>query len=268
VFYEKLYEYIQTDPWLNNEIARIREHYDNWTTNGKIDHDPIQGMEIHGWNLIHSTVINLQGEHKHTQVFDLIDTFVKENFELPEDILNDLLFVQRKFLINYEECNSYPINIELKNDIIGYVQGDLLDNKSVYEFDFPENKSMSLQQFCEQIFFARRRNFGKSWITKLNDTDYIENVVKRETKDGTVYDKYYSIKDDAIYDKASFIYQPKMDMTLKELDEWIMEEMDKLTNNQGVKLNRIIYWRFIERNASSIAKIPNILIIIVSFSFI
>jgi hypothetical protein len=167
IFYEKLYEYIQTDPWLNNEIARIREHYDNWTTNGKIDHDPIQGMEIHGWNLIHSTVINLQGERKHKQVFDLIDTFVKENFELPEDILNDLLFVQRKFLINYEECNSYPLNIELKNDIIGYVQGDELENTVAYEFDFPENKSMSLQQFCEQIFFARRRNFGKSWVTRL-----------------------------------------------------------------------------------------------------
>lgn len=166
-FYEKLYEYIQTDPWLNNEIARIREHYDNWTTNGKIDHDPIQGMEIHGWNLIHSTVINLQGERKHTQVFDLIDRFVTENFELPEDILHDLLFVQRKFLINYEECNSYPLNIELKNDIIGYVQGDALENTVAYEFDFPENKSMSLQQFCEQIFFARRRNFGKSWITRL-----------------------------------------------------------------------------------------------------
>ena len=166
-FYEKLYEYIQTDPWLNNEIARIREHYDNWTTNGKIDHEPIQGMEIHGWNLIHSTVINLQGERKHTQVFDLIDKFVTENFELPEDILKDLLFVQRKFLINYEECNSYPLNIELKNDIIGYVQGDALENTVAYEFDFPENKSMSLQQFCEQIFFARRRNFGKSWVTRL-----------------------------------------------------------------------------------------------------
>ena len=166
-FYEGLYEYIQTDPWLSNEIERIREHYHNWTLNGKIDHEPIQDMEIHGWNLIHSTVINLQGEHKHKHVFDLIDNFVKENFELPEDILNDLLLIQRKFLINYDECGSYPLNIELKNDIIGYVQGEPLKNAAVYEFDFPENKSMSLQQFCEQIFFARRRNFGKSWVTKL-----------------------------------------------------------------------------------------------------
>jgi radical SAM superfamily enzyme YgiQ (UPF0313 family) len=166
-FYEGLYEYIQTDPWLSNEIERIREHYYNWTLNGKIDHEPIQDMEIHGWNLIHSTVINLQGEHKHKHVFDLIDNFVKENFELPEDILNDLLLIQRKFLINYDECGSYTLNIELKNDNIGYVQGEPLKNAAVYEFDFPENKSMSLQQFCEQIFFARRRNFGKSWVTKL-----------------------------------------------------------------------------------------------------
>lgn len=165
-FYEKLYEYIQTDVWLSNEIDRIREHYTNWTLNGKIDHAPIQDMEIHGWNLIHSTVINLQGEHKHRHVFDLIDEFVKTNFVLPDHILNDLLLVQRKFLINYEECNSYPMNITLKNDIIGYVQGNVLDNEATYEFDFPENKDMSLQQFCEQIFFARRRNFGKSWVTK------------------------------------------------------------------------------------------------------
>ncbi len=166
-FYEKLYDYISRDEWLNSEIERIKEHYNNWTENGRIDHEPIQGMEIHGWNLIHSTVINLQGERKHKHVFDLIDNFVKDNFELPEQILNDLLFVQRKFLINYEECSSYPINIELENDIIGYVQGESLSTKSVYEFDFPEDKPMGLQQFCEQIFFARRRNFGKSWITKL-----------------------------------------------------------------------------------------------------
>jgi hypothetical protein len=42
-----------------------------------------------------------------------------------------------------------------------------LNTAATYEFDFPEDKDMSLQQFCEQIFFARRRNFGKAWVTKL-----------------------------------------------------------------------------------------------------
>jgi hypothetical protein len=41
-----------------------------------------------------------------------------------------------------------------------------LNKDASYEFEFPEDKTMSLQRFCEQIFFARRRNFGKSWITR------------------------------------------------------------------------------------------------------
>ena len=50
---------------------------------------------------------------------------------------------------------------------MGYIQtGMELNNPVKYEFDFPEDKDMSLQRFCEQIFFARRRNFGKSWVTK------------------------------------------------------------------------------------------------------
>jgi putative phage-type endonuclease len=90
--------------------------------------------------------------------------------------------------------------------------------------------------------------------TKLPDEDYYDYTIKKETKDGNVFDKYYGIKDDAVYDKASFIYQPKLDMTMKELDEWIIQEMDKLSTKKNVKLNRIIYWRFIERNCTLIKR--------------
>lgn len=90
--------------------------------------------------------------------------------------------------------------------------------------------------------------------TKLTDDDYYEYTVKRETKDGNVYDKYYGVKDDAVYDKASFIYQPKLDMTSTELDEWIISELDKVSAKKNVKLNRVIYWRFIERNCTLIKR--------------
>jgi hypothetical protein len=60
------------------------------------------------------------------------------------------------------------LTIEFDHDIAGYVQGVCdIDTPSTYEFDFPEDKDMSLQRFCEQIFFARRRNFGKAWIQKV-----------------------------------------------------------------------------------------------------
>ena len=169
-FYDNLLEFIKEDPWLNDEMNRIKDHYFNWTENGKIDHEPIQGMEIHGWNLIHSTVINLQGESKHKQVFDMIERFVKERYGdlLSHELFQDLMLFQRKFLINFEDKADYPMNIQFEHDISGYLQDQCeLETHAEYEIDFPEDKEQSLERFCEQIFFARRRNFGKAWLTKL-----------------------------------------------------------------------------------------------------
>lgn len=165
-FYNGLYEYIKQDPWLNNEIERIKEHYSNWSKYGRIDHEPIQGMEIHGWNLIHSTVINIQGEGKHNHVFDLVHGYLKK-FELGSSLESDLIEFQKLFLIDYNIATSYPVIKKFNHDIPGYVQNQTeLDEPSTYEFEFPEDRNMSLQRFCEQIFFARRRNFGKAWLTK------------------------------------------------------------------------------------------------------
>jgi hypothetical protein len=166
-FYDKLLDHVKSDPWISSEIHRIEEHYGNWTTHGRIDHKPIQGMEIHGWNLVHSTIINLQSEGKHDHVFNVVEDFLTKNFDIEESLLYDLMSFQRLFLINYEIASQYPVQTEFSNDILGYLQDDsLLKNTVSYEFDFPEDKDMSLQRFCEQIFFARRRNFGKAWMTR------------------------------------------------------------------------------------------------------
>lgn len=167
LFYGKLLEHVQRDPWFNSEIERIKEHYRRWTDKGLIDHNPIQGMEIHGWNLIHSTMINLHGQGKHKHVFEVIEEFMRDNFELDEDILQELLTIQRTFVVNHSRISEYPLTVESKLDILGYIQHNTeLNAPSKYLFDFPEDKAMSLQRFCEQIFFARRRNFGKAWVTK------------------------------------------------------------------------------------------------------
>ena len=167
-FYDKLLNHVKQDEWLLGEIHRIEEHYSNWAKYGKIDHTPIQGMEIHGWNLVHSTIINLQSEGKHNHIFTVVEDFLRKEFDIDESLLHDLMEFQRLFLINYKIAGQYPMQVEFNHDVLGYLQDDTeLNKKVMYELDFPENKSMSLQQFCEQIFFARRRNFGKAWVTKI-----------------------------------------------------------------------------------------------------
>lgn len=166
-FYEKLIEHIKQDEWLNHEMERIKEHYSNWAKFGRIDHTPIQGMEIHGWNLVHSTIINLQSADKHNHIFDVIEQFLRKEFDIEESLLIDLMTLQRAFLIDYKDATNYPKVISLNHDIFDYLQTNgELNKPAKYIFDFPEDKNMSLQRFCEQIFFARRRNFGKAWVTK------------------------------------------------------------------------------------------------------
>ena len=169
-FYDKLFEFVKQDPWLKSEIDRIETHYFNWAEYGKIDHEPIQGLEIHGWNLIHSSVINLHSEHKHEHIFDLVERFIKENYPIDKFIFEELMLFQRNFLINYTHIDQYPKVLDFKYDIPGYLQNMCdLSTPTRYEFDFPEDKDQSLQRFCEQIFFARRRNFGKAWLTKRDN---------------------------------------------------------------------------------------------------
>ena len=169
-FYEKLYKFIQSDSWLFSEIQRISTYYDNWTKKGRISHPDIMGIEIHGWNLIHSTIINIHAMGKHEYIFNLVEKFVKIHFDLDDSLVKDLLTLQKNYFIDYKEIHNYPKKIKLNHDIPKYVLEEVEFNKEiVYNFDFPENKNVSLQQFCEQIYFARRRNFGKAWLTIHED---------------------------------------------------------------------------------------------------
>ena len=169
-FYEKLFAHIQKDPWLNSEIDRIATHYLNWSEFGVIKHIPIQGMEIHGWNLVHSTTINIHSEGKHDHVFNVVEDFLRKEFDIEESLLQELMLFQRMYLIDYNRIAEYPKDISFKHDIIGYVQNQSeLLSPVKYHFDFPEDKVMTLEHFCEQIFFARRRNFSKSWVTTIQE---------------------------------------------------------------------------------------------------
>jgi hypothetical protein len=171
-FYEGLLERIKQDEWLSSELDRIAYYYGNWAENGEISHPPIQGIEIHGWNLIQSTVIKINSDGMHDHIFDVVEDYLRKKYNIEESLLQDLMTLQKNYLVDHAAAESYPKQIDFTHDIFGYVQDSTELNKPAsYIFDFPEDKTMSLQQFCEQIFFARRRNFGKAWVSKANDSE-------------------------------------------------------------------------------------------------
>jgi tRNA A37 methylthiotransferase MiaB len=165
-FYEKLWSHIQSDPWFQNEIENIKIHYSNWTTIGKINHNPIGKINIHGWNLIHSTIIKIHNEQKYDYVSELIYNFMKNNYNLSENLLENLVRFQSNSIVHYNKLKQYPFVEEYDFNVLQYINGDsLLSNSTItYSFEFPENKNVTLERFCEQIYFYRRRDYGKTKI--------------------------------------------------------------------------------------------------------
>jgi len=168
-FYEKLLSYIIEDAWFFKEKTETENYYRMWMTEGKITHPKISNVEIHGWNIIYRTVLNMQNENQVEKMYQVIERFL-DNTIKDKDIINDLINLQKAYFINYNKIETYPKQITLKNDILGYLENGNLDSEKTYIFDFVEDKNMKKERFLENIYFRRRRNFGKALIKKCHRT--------------------------------------------------------------------------------------------------
>ena len=167
IFYDRLWDYLQNDPWFIKERDELRHYYRNWMTDGKINHPNISNIEVHGWNIIHRTTLNMHLDRKYNYVFDLIEKFVISEFSLNADCLTQLLQFQRNYVINYDNIEQFPYSVQFDYDFLGYILDDTpLENTVKYKFEFHESKDISLDRFLENIYFGRKRNFGKALITK------------------------------------------------------------------------------------------------------
>jgi putative methyltransferase len=166
-FYEKFWQFLQHDPWFIQECKELRYYYKNWMTDGKINHPNISNIEVHGWNIVHRATLNIHACRKYDYVFDLIEQFVKTQFDLDHKIVDQLVKFQKHFVIDYDRISQYPYSLEFDYDFLGYLQEDTeLETSISYKFDFFESKDITIERFLENIYFSRRRNFGKAWIEK------------------------------------------------------------------------------------------------------
>ena len=95
----------------------------------------------------------------------------------------------------------------------------------------------------EKEFLSKKTGFEKGILielmpVKLPEEDFSENFVKDNIK----------------YDKATFLYPPKLDLTNDEYNKWVMDELDKLYLKPHLRLNRVIYWKILERGCTLIKR--------------
>ena len=169
-FYKDFMEFLAQDEWWRRERADMARYQADWLQKGKVEHPDIGGIEISGWKLIYRTVQDIQANQRHDHVFGLVEKFM-QRYQLPERMIQDLMTLQRTYMIRYSELETYPKHLNLEYNVWEYVNKglDLEQGKFVYCADFPEDKTMSMERFLDNYFFQRRRNFGKASIMAQHD---------------------------------------------------------------------------------------------------
>jgi tRNA A37 methylthiotransferase MiaB len=170
-YYEDLMQYCKSQAWLQKEETEARKYFLNWMTTGKIDHPKI-GVEIHGWNIIHRSSMNMHSENVTDDLYDFMEQFL-QRYNLPKDLLASLMKLQRAYYIKYDARDHYPMVLDLDYNIWDFLSFDqpLTKVNTQYKLDFPEDKTMSFNRFLELFYFARRRNFGKATVDLVGTTN-------------------------------------------------------------------------------------------------
>ena len=167
-FYEDLYAWVQQDPWFRSQFAETRSYFENWMTRGRIDHPRIGNIEVFGWNLMHRTTLYMVKDQMINHVFKTLDNFLNTHYNIDSAVKNQLLEFQRNYVIDYRDLDAYPLQMTCDYDFLGYIQDDAkLENTTLYKFDTAEDKNMSQDRFLENMYFGRKRNFGKTNITRI-----------------------------------------------------------------------------------------------------
>jgi hypothetical protein len=101
-------------------------------------------------------------------VFDLLDKFLDNHYNIDSQVKRQLLQFQRNYVIDYRDLKFLPITQAFDYDFLGYILDNTeLENSTVYQFATTESPSMSEDRFLENMYFGRKRNFGKTTITHV-----------------------------------------------------------------------------------------------------
>lgn len=165
-FYHDLYQQVCHDTWFARELQDFQHYAEQWMTDGKIGHPDIAKIEIHGWNLIHRSIINLHAHNRKSYVLDMLTAFM-QRFDLEPCLLEDLMQLQSGYIIDHYNLDQYPKVLDFRYNLYHYLtqQTPLAKISNQLTFRFVDNPSMDLQEFLEKVYFGRRRNFGKAQIT-------------------------------------------------------------------------------------------------------
>ena len=121
----------------------------------------------------------------------------------------------------------------------------------IAECDFAQYKIEEYDNKTEWVDDTNEMCYYKSKKTGLERGVLIE-ILPRNLEKNDYVSGY--IKLQTVYDKAVSIYPSKIDLTPEEMEQWIESETKRLESDTDFMINKVIYYRIVDRNCTLIVK--------------
>jgi hypothetical protein len=167
-FYEGLYEHALQDPYIKTKLETLKSHYNHWMNHGYLPPPVTNEISQTGINLITSFVLIVHLEKKVDHLHDVIESFVDENFPImDQNIKRSLYDYQRSMVIRYDDLPDLPKTKSFEYNFHGYLEyNEELNQPSIFQFDLDEKDDLSYNRFHENLYYGRKRGFGRYQIKK------------------------------------------------------------------------------------------------------
>lgn len=166
-FYQGLYQHVKQDTYLGCCLDDLRQHYKSWMTQGYLDNPLSTSVSQTGVNLITALTLQVHLDSRVNHVIQLVDDFVTKNYQFDPVLQSQLITYQQHCIVWYEKIKQLPIKNTFDFDFYGYLDQDTnLTTPTTMFFDFPEDKNITSNKFYENIYYGRKRGFGRSYVIK------------------------------------------------------------------------------------------------------
>lgn len=179
-FYENLEKYIDGNSWYIKSKKIVESTYANWLEDGKPVTLKTGEVDTNHILMPFHSVMNIHVEENYDEVHQLVYSYVKNTYNIEKTIIEDLYTLSKNYVVNYGKIHSYPNYFKLRSNLIEYIFNhtvtELIEGTFTGTASYNENKSLPKISFLQNLYYSRRRAFGKT-VLKQNTTEYLPNII-------------------------------------------------------------------------------------------
>lgn len=164
-FYTDLLVLLEQEPWYLQLKQQQHDMVLDWFDNGRVTLDNPLNIKIYGNSLIFFTRQLLHARRDLLEPwYEILKSYL-QRFDLPDELLDDLIELQKCQVIDMPNRDQYPMQKHFNHTLWQYImhKQPLQQQSHHLEFAFPE-KHMGDLEYLERLFWSRRRRFGRTWI--------------------------------------------------------------------------------------------------------